>query len=77
MGTRTLRVQTIPDAEWDALRFHQLLDSFGQATGVPVLINTSFNTPSEPMVCTPRDAVRVFFSTGLDLLLLDRFILRK
>ena len=77
MGTRALRVQTIPDAEQDALRFRELHLAFGQATGVPVLVNTSFNGLSEPMVCTPRDAVRVFFGTGLDLLVLDRFILRK
>jgi carbamoyltransferase len=78
-GTRTLRVQTI--AEDPALApvaaFGALHERFGQASGVPVLINTSFNGFSEPMVCSPRDAVRVFFGTGLDLLVIDRFVVRK
>ena len=77
MGTSALRVQTIPDTGEETRRFRQLHAAFGQATGVPVLVNTSFNGFSEPMVCSPRDAVRVFFGTGLDLLVLDRFILRK
>jgi carbamoyltransferase len=42
-----------------------------------VLVNTSFNGFSEPMVCSPRDAIRVFFGSGLDLLVLDRFVIRK
>ena len=50
---------------------------FGKLTGVPVLVNTSFNGFSEPMVCSPRDAIRVFFGTGFDLLVLDRFVVRK
>jgi carbamoyltransferase len=75
-GTTTLRVQTIPVAD-DTRRFHLLHEAFGAATGTPVLVNTSFNGFSEPMVCTPRDAIRVFFGTGLDMLVLDRFVLRK
>jgi carbamoyltransferase len=78
-GAATLRVQTIPDgaAEESARRFRRLHEAFGQASGVPVLINTSFNGFAEPMVCSPRDAIRVFYGTGLDLLVLDRFIVRK
>jgi carbamoyltransferase len=78
-GTATIRVQTIPPGGDDGSteRFRLLHDRFGQATGVPVLVNTSFNGFSEPMVCTPRDAIRVFFGTGLDLLVLDRFLIRK
>ena len=78
-GVEKLRVQTIPtDAhDDDVQRFRQLHRRFGDATGLPVLINTSFNGFSEPIVCSPRDAIRVFFGTGLDLLVLDRFVLRK
>jgi carbamoyltransferase len=58
-------------------RFEALLRAFGDATGVPVLVNTSFNGFQEPMVCSPRDAVRVFFGTGIDLLVLGGFVIAK
>jgi carbamoyltransferase len=58
-------------------RFRSVLNAFGIATGVPCLVNTSFNGFHEPIVCTPRDAVRVFFGSGLDVLILDRFVLTK
>jgi carbamoyltransferase len=78
-GARTLRVQTIPEQPEDdcTRRYRQLHAEFGRATGIPVLVNTSFNGFSEPIVCSPRDAIRVFFGTGLDVLVLDRFVLRK
>jgi carbamoyltransferase len=72
-----LRVQTIPDRDEAFRRFRFLHKAFGAAAGVPVLVNTSFNGFLEPIVCSPRDAVRVFFGTGLDMLVLDRFVLRK
>ncbi|MBA3297786.1 MAG: hypothetical protein H0U19_12715 [Acidobacteria bacterium] len=55
----------------------RLLTAFGQATGLPVLVNTSFNGFHEPIVCTPRDAVRVFYGTGLDMLVAGNFVIRK
>jgi carbamoyltransferase len=58
-------------------RFRSVLSLFGTATGVPCLVNTSFNGFHEPIVCTPRDAVRVFYGSGLDVLILDRFVLMK
>jgi carbamoyltransferase len=73
-GARTLRVQTVRPG--DAL-FHTLHRAFGDATGSGVLVNTSFNGLHEPMVCSPRDAVRVFYGTGLDLLVMGQFIVRK
>ena len=78
-GTRTIRVQTVPDHpdEVSSQRYRRLHEAFGAATGVPVLVNTSFNGFLEPMVCSPRDAIRVFFGTGLDVLVLDRFVVRK
>ena len=44
---------------------------------MPALVNTSFNGFSEPMVCSPRDAVRVFYGTGLDSLVIGNFLLKK
>jgi carbamoyltransferase len=76
-GATTLRVQTIPEGDKAFGRYRLLHEVFGAATGVPVLVNTSFNGFLEPIVCSPRDAVRVFFGTGLDILVLDRFVLRK
>jgi len=55
----------------------KLLKAFGNATGTPLLVNTSFNGFQEPIVCTPRDAVRVFYGTGIDMLAIENFILRK
>jgi carbamoyltransferase len=71
----TARVQTV-DARHSP-RFHSLLREFGRLTGVPVLINTSFNVRGEPIVCTPRDAVEAFFSTPLDALAIGPFIVEK
>jgi carbamoyltransferase len=70
-----VRVHTVSN---DApARFTRLLDAVGAATGLPLVINTSFNGFHEPIVCSPRDAVRVFYGTGLDLLVIDQFVLRK
>jgi len=73
-GTTRLRVQTIGETPQ---RFRSLHEAFGKATGTGVLVNTSFNGFNEPIVCSPRDAIRVFFGTGLDLLVMDRFVIRK
>ena len=73
-GVNRLRVQTI--AEETGL-FAQLHAAFGAATGTGVLVNTSFNGFHEPMVCSPRDAVRVFYGGGLDMAVLGQFVLRK
>jgi len=69
------RVQTV-DAETNPL-FHRLLRAFEALTGTPVLINTSFNVRGEPIVCSPADALRCFLSTGMDVLVIDHFVLRK
>jgi len=57
--------------------FWELLESFGRATDLPVLFNTSFNLFGEPLVCSPRDAVRSFFCSGMDHLILGNFLLSK
>ena len=73
-GATAIRVQTV-DPELHL--FWALHKRVEQATGLGVLVNTSFNGFQEPIVCTPRDAVRVFFGTGLDVLVMDRFLLKK
>jgi carbamoyltransferase len=62
------RVQTVAHAQ-DPV-YHALLEAFGRRTGVPVLVNTSFNVRGEPIVCTPEDAYRCFMATALDWLVL-------
>jgi carbamoyltransferase len=58
-------------------RFHRLLEAFRARTGVPVLLNTSFNVAGEPIVLTPSDAVRCFFASGLDALVVGDCLLEK
>jgi carbamoyltransferase len=55
----------------------KLLVKFGEATGVPVLLNTSFNLFGEPVVSTPREAVRGFYCSGIDCLAIGNFLIRK
>jgi len=57
--------------------FHDLLKSFEERTGSPVLLNTSFNVRGEPIVCTPQDAFRCFMRSGLDALVMGSFVLLK
>lgn len=57
--------------------FHRLIERFEHLTGVPVLLNTSFNVKGEPIVCTATDALRTFFGTGMDSLALGNFLIRK
>jgi carbamoyltransferase len=71
----TARIQTINRAQNPA--YYDLLRAFAERSGVPVLINTSFNTRGEPVVCTPRDAVESFCTTPLDALAIGSFIVEK
>lgn len=64
----TGRLQTV--AERDAPRLHGLLRHFEARTGVPALLNTSFNVAGEPIVCSPEDACRCHRAAGLDALVL-------
>ena len=71
----TARVQTVTQ---DANpRYWNLINEFGKLTGVPVVMNTSFNLKGEPIVCAPKDAVRTFYSSGLDFLVLGNYIIAK
>ena len=69
------RIQTV-DPERNP-RFHKLLKAFERRTGCPVLVNTSFNVRGEPIVCSPADAFRCFRATGIDLLALGPYLVRK
>ncbi len=73
MGTG--RLQTTR-TEWNPL-YHRLVDKFGEATGVPVLLNTSFNLRGEPIVTTPANAFHTFNSSDIDMLVLNHHIVRK
>jgi carbamoyltransferase len=57
--------------------YWKLLHAAGKASGLPVLYNTSFNLFGEPLVCTPRDAVRSFYSSGIDAMFVGNFFLQK
>lgn len=57
--------------------YYDLIEEFGNITGVPVLLNTSFNIKGEPVVESPRDAIKCFFDTGLDYLMIGNFIIKK
>lgn len=71
----TARPQTVePDVH---PLYYRMIQAFGERTGVPVVMNTSFNLRGEPIVCTPTDAVRTFFSSGMDALLIGSFLVEK
>lgn len=70
-----IRIHTV-DAAVNPL-YHRLLLEAGKATGLPVLYNTSFNLFGDPLVCTPRDAVRSFYSSGIDALFAGNFLVEK
>jgi carbamoyltransferase len=57
--------------------YYRLIDEFGKRTGVPVVMNTSFNLRGEAIVHTPTDAIRTFFSSGMDALVLGSFLVEK
>ena len=71
----TARIQTIDRQQCP--RYYELLKAFQARTGVPVLVNTSFNTRGEPIVCTPRDAIECFWTSPLDALVIGSYLLEK
>lgn len=75
LGQDIVRVHTV--AETDNPLYWRLLHAAGKSTGLPVLYNTSFNLFSDPLVCTPRDAVRSFYSSGVDSMFVGHFGLHK
>jgi carbamoyltransferase len=71
----TARIQTVNKEQHG--RYYDLLQAFRKKTGVPVLINTSFNTLGKPIVCTPRDAVECFWSSPFDALVIGSYVVEK
>ena len=69
------RIQTV-DKSINSI-FYQLIAEFKKITGCPMLINTSFNVRGEPLVCSPSDAFKCFMGTGIDILVIENFILYK
>ncbi len=73
MGTG--RLQTVR-REWNA-RYFDIVNKFGEATGVPVVLNTSFNLRGEPIVTTPANAWSTFSNSGIDMLVMENFVVTK
>lgn len=70
-----VRIQSVSKARSPSL--WQLLEAFRARTGVSALLNTSLNYFDEPIACTPRDALKTFYASGLDMLVIEDFILTK
>jgi carbamoyltransferase len=71
----TARVQTVSATQQPL--FHRLIECFGELSGVPIIINTSFNIRGEPIVCTPDDAIKCFLGTDIDFLAIGPFLVSK
>ena len=71
----TARIQTV--SKTTNRKFWELLLEFKKRTGIPVILNTSFNIMNEPIVCNPVDAIRCFLGTDIDLLVMENYVVRK
>jgi len=71
----TARIQVVDEQAHP--RYHQLLQAMQESTGNGVLLNTSLNRRGEPMVCSPEDALNMFFGCDLQYLLLEDFLVTK
>ena len=71
----TSRIQTVSSVQNE--KFYELLYAFYELTGCPLLLNTSFNVMGEPIVCSPSDAIRTFTESGIDILVINNYIIRK
>ena len=69
------RIQTVDNKI--NTKFYSLIDSFYKKTGVPILINTSFNINNEPIVCSPKDAYKCFLVSNIDFLVIENFVMKK
>jgi len=58
-------------------KYYRLIENFGQATGIPIVLNTSFNLKGEPIVNTPQEAFRTFRQSGMDILTLWECVIEK
>jgi carbamoyltransferase len=71
----TGRLQTVHQGV--SPRYYRLIDTFGKATGVPIILNTSFNLKGEPIVNTPQEAFNTFSLSGMDVLVLGDHVIEK
>lgn len=71
----TGRVQTVTEEENG--RYYRLIKTFGRRTGIPVVINTSYNVRGEPIVCTPQDALNTFVNTGIDVVVMGNYLVSE
>jgi carbamoyltransferase len=69
------RLQTV--SRQNNASFWNVINEFGRLTGVPIVLNTSFNVRGEAIVCTPEDAIRCFLSTDIDVLALENYLVTK
>lgn len=69
------RVQSV--SKYKNAKYHELLQKIKEKTGVGALLNTSFNIGGEPLVCTPRDAIKTFYDSELDYLIIGNIVLTK
>ncbi|MDQ3008425.1 MAG: hypothetical protein M3Q81_02400 [bacterium] len=72
---KTGRLQTL--AKKDNPFYYDLINEYKRITGVPIIINTSFNVRGEPIVCSPEDAINCFLKTDIDYLVIDQYVCRK
>jgi len=69
------RLQTIKKSQNHL--YYNLIKQFGKLSGIPILINTSFNIRGEPIVCTPNDAYKCMMGTGIDYLVINKFLIKR
>ena len=69
------RLQTI--RRFQNKLYYDLIKEFGKLSGIPILINTSFNIRGEPIVCTPYDAYKCMMGTGIDYMIIGNFLVRR
>ncbi len=69
------RLQTVRSSQ--NLLYYNLIKEFGKLSGIPIIINTSFNIRGEPIVCTPYDAYKCMMGTGIDYLIIDKFLIKR
>ena len=72
---QSARVQTVKES--DNFKFRKLLEAVNEETGCPVLLNTSFNVKGQPIVNNPRDAIKCFWDTNIDVLVIGNYIVEK
>lgn len=71
----TGRTQSV--TEHSNAKFYNLIEAFEKISGIPILLNTSFNRAGEPIVCTPDDGLRTFFTSGIDILVMGNTVIEK